>query len=207
MEAGHCGRLCLREQSATSALLEPVHRARCEVDRRPLRSRLGKERVPGLRSGASRGALRVSALVRATVEKACRDRALCALVVPVAILAPYWSKLLYASALPLGTRSVRSRRVSSRIGRWRGTCGTRGTTCRRSWRFSRVISAASSPGPGCRLYPPAQRQWRCALALRAGARPTCDDSYMCKPSELFTGLPRGPPVKCIYKFITNTSIF
>ncbi len=43
-----------------------------------------------------------AALVRATVEKACADRALCVLVVPVAILAPYWSKLLYASALPLG---------------------------------------------------------------------------------------------------------
>ena len=43
-----------------------------------------------------------AALVRATVEKACVDRALCVLVVPVAILAPYWSKLLYASALPLG---------------------------------------------------------------------------------------------------------
>jgi hypothetical protein len=41
------------------------------------------------------------ALVRATVEKAAADRALCVLVVPVAILAPYWSKLLYASALPL----------------------------------------------------------------------------------------------------------
>jgi hypothetical protein len=40
------------------------------------------------------------ALVRATVEKACADRALCVLVVPVAILAPYWSKLLYASVLP-----------------------------------------------------------------------------------------------------------
>ena len=43
-----------------------------------------------------------AALVRATVEKACADRALCVLVVPVAILAPYWSKLLYSSALPLG---------------------------------------------------------------------------------------------------------
>ena len=43
-----------------------------------------------------------AALVRATVEKACADRALCVLVVTVAILAPYWSKLLYASALPLG---------------------------------------------------------------------------------------------------------
>ena len=43
-----------------------------------------------------------AALVRATVDKACADRALCVLVVPVAILAPYWSKLLYASALPLG---------------------------------------------------------------------------------------------------------
>ncbi len=42
------------------------------------------------------------ALVRATVEKACADRALCVLVVPVAILAQYWSKLLYASVLPLG---------------------------------------------------------------------------------------------------------
>ena len=43
-----------------------------------------------------------AALVRATVEKACADRPLCVLVVQVAILAPYWSKLLYASALPLG---------------------------------------------------------------------------------------------------------
>ena len=41
-----------------------------------------------------------ASLVRATVEKACGDRALCSLVVPVAILAPYWSKLLAASALP-----------------------------------------------------------------------------------------------------------
>ena len=42
-----------------------------------------------------------ASLVRAMVEKACADRALCVLVVPVAILAPYWRKLLYASALPL----------------------------------------------------------------------------------------------------------
>ena len=41
-----------------------------------------------------------SALVRATVEKAITDRALCILVLPVAILAPYWSKLLPASVLP-----------------------------------------------------------------------------------------------------------
>jgi hypothetical protein len=40
------------------------------------------------------------ALVRATVEKAITDRALCVLVLPVAILAPYWSKLLRASVLP-----------------------------------------------------------------------------------------------------------
>ena len=40
-------------------------------------------------------------LVSATVEKACADRALCVLIVPVAILAPHWSKLLYASALPI----------------------------------------------------------------------------------------------------------
>ncbi len=40
------------------------------------------------------------ALVRANVEKAVADRALCVLVVPVAILAPHWSKLLYASVLP-----------------------------------------------------------------------------------------------------------
>jgi hypothetical protein len=40
------------------------------------------------------------ALVRATVEKACADRALCVLVVPVAILAPYWGKLLSTSVLP-----------------------------------------------------------------------------------------------------------
>jgi hypothetical protein len=43
-----------------------------------------------------------AALVRATVEKACADRALCVLVVPVSILAPFWSKLLAASVLPLG---------------------------------------------------------------------------------------------------------
>jgi hypothetical protein len=41
-----------------------------------------------------------SPLVRATVEKACADRALCVLVVPVAILAPHWNKLLAASVLP-----------------------------------------------------------------------------------------------------------
>jgi hypothetical protein len=41
-----------------------------------------------------------SALVRATLEKAMADRALCALLVPVAILAPHWSKLLAASVLP-----------------------------------------------------------------------------------------------------------
>jgi hypothetical protein len=40
-------------------------------------------------------------LVRATVEKAITDRALCVLVLPVAILAPYGSKLLRASVLPL----------------------------------------------------------------------------------------------------------
>ena len=40
------------------------------------------------------------ALVRATVEKACADRALCVLIVPVAILAPHWNKLLSASVLP-----------------------------------------------------------------------------------------------------------
>ena len=41
-----------------------------------------------------------SALVRATVEKACADRALCVLLVPVAILAPHWGRLLAASVLP-----------------------------------------------------------------------------------------------------------
>ena len=40
------------------------------------------------------------ALIRPTVEKALADRALCVLVVPVAILAPYWGKLLAASVLP-----------------------------------------------------------------------------------------------------------
>ena len=39
-------------------------------------------------------------LVRAVVAKACADRALCVLVVPVAILASYWHKLLAASVLP-----------------------------------------------------------------------------------------------------------
>jgi hypothetical protein len=39
-------------------------------------------------------------LVRPVVEKACVDRALCVLVVPVAILAPHWNKLLAASVLP-----------------------------------------------------------------------------------------------------------
>ncbi len=38
-------------------------------------------------------------LVRATVEKACTDWVLCVLVVPVTILAQYWSKLLAASVL------------------------------------------------------------------------------------------------------------
>jgi hypothetical protein len=42
------------------------------------------------------------ALVRAMVEKACADRALCVLLVPVAILAPHWGKLLADSVLPRG---------------------------------------------------------------------------------------------------------
>ena len=41
-----------------------------------------------------------SQLVRPAVEKACVDRALCVLVVPVAILAPHWGRLLAASVLP-----------------------------------------------------------------------------------------------------------
>jgi hypothetical protein len=41
-----------------------------------------------------------SSVVRATVEKACADRALCILLVPVAILSPHWGKLLAASVLP-----------------------------------------------------------------------------------------------------------
>ncbi len=40
-------------------------------------------------------------LVRAAVEKKMVDRTLCILVVPVAILAPYWNHLLSASVLPL----------------------------------------------------------------------------------------------------------
>jgi hypothetical protein len=40
-------------------------------------------------------------LVRAAVEKKMVDRTLCVLVVPVAILAPYWNHLLSASVLPL----------------------------------------------------------------------------------------------------------
>jgi hypothetical protein len=47
-----------------------------------------------------------AALVRATVEKACADRALCVLLVPVAILQPYWGKLLAASVLPRGVPYV-----------------------------------------------------------------------------------------------------
>ena len=38
--------------------------------------------------------------MRPAVEKACADRDLCVLIVPVAILAPHWNKLLAASALP-----------------------------------------------------------------------------------------------------------
>ena len=41
-----------------------------------------------------------SALVRPTLAKAMADRTLCALLVPVAILAPHWSKLLAALVLP-----------------------------------------------------------------------------------------------------------
>jgi hypothetical protein len=40
--------------------------------------------------------------VKAAVGKACADRALCALLVPVAILHPHWGKLLAASVLPRG---------------------------------------------------------------------------------------------------------
>jgi hypothetical protein len=39
-------------------------------------------------------------LVRAAVVKACADRALCILLVPVAVLQQHWSKLLAASVLP-----------------------------------------------------------------------------------------------------------
>jgi hypothetical protein len=42
-------------------------------------------------------------LLRPTVEKACADRALCVLVLPVSILAAHWNKLLSASVLPLTT--------------------------------------------------------------------------------------------------------
>ena len=38
-------------------------------------------------------------LLRATIEKACADAALCVLVVPLAVLAPHWNKLLAASLL------------------------------------------------------------------------------------------------------------
>ena len=47
-----------------------------------------------------------SALVKAAVEKACADRALCVLLVPVAILQPHWGKLLSASVLPRGAPYV-----------------------------------------------------------------------------------------------------
>ncbi len=52
-------------------------------------------------------------LLRATIEKACADAALCILVVPLAVLAPQWNKLLAtsllsaASAFPAGSARVR----------------------------------------------------------------------------------------------------
>jgi hypothetical protein len=106
LAAGHRGRVRLREQRAGPALLEPVHRARCRVVRRPLCPRLGAERMPCVRTGPSRGSLRVPACrsgaghSREGVRGSCPVRA-CHRV-PVAILTPYWSKLLYASALPFG---------------------------------------------------------------------------------------------------------
>jgi hypothetical protein len=39
------------------------------------------------------------------VEKACVDRALCVLLVPVALLAQYWGKFLLASAFRSGARA------------------------------------------------------------------------------------------------------
>ena len=42
-------------------------------------------------------------LLRATIDKACADAALCVLVVPLAILAPHWNKLLAASLLSAAT--------------------------------------------------------------------------------------------------------
>jgi hypothetical protein len=45
-------------------------------------------------------------LVSAAVEKAVADRALCVLLVPVAILSPHWNKLLAASVLPRGAPYV-----------------------------------------------------------------------------------------------------
>ena len=41
-----------------------------------------------------------STLLRATMEKAAADNALCVFVVPVAVVAPHWHKLLSASVLP-----------------------------------------------------------------------------------------------------------
>ncbi len=38
--------------------------------------------------------------VLAVVEKECADQVLCVLVVPVAVLAPHWDKMLATSALP-----------------------------------------------------------------------------------------------------------
>ncbi len=69
-----------------------------------MRAQLGAAPVPNVRVAASHREVLYAfpplALVRTTVEKACADRALCVLVVSVAVLAPYWNKLLYASVLP-----------------------------------------------------------------------------------------------------------
>ena len=40
------------------------------------------------------------------MEKACADRALCILLVPVAVLQPYWGQLLAALVLPRGAPYV-----------------------------------------------------------------------------------------------------
>lgn len=44
-----------------------------------------------------------SGLIKPVVRKAVADAALCVLVVPVAVTAPYWHKLLRASVLPAGS--------------------------------------------------------------------------------------------------------
>jgi hypothetical protein len=114
------------------------------------------------------------ALVWAAVEKAITDRALCVLVLPVAILAPYWSKLLRASVLPRAAPYVdgviRIRTPSARLLHAGGYASSPSppATSAASLLVRGCPSSSSAPGPSPRACGP-----------RAGGAVTCGTESVC----------------------------